>query len=195
MKRLSTWRQLIAFAYVPVLLLSVAIPTQAYSQEYEIGGRLAGVKLPLYKTQHGSPPGIRAALSTRAGQGADAPIGKGLFKRGKTTFKSNSEWGDGEFLLMRTTFELEALDYDSYRISVLASQGFHVYLNGHRIHTYIWWKNMPHYRLIMLGPEEIKHLREGTNILAVYTNTEYPKGVPMGQIDLYLEGLKNGDLE
>ena len=128
-------------------------------------------------------------------ESGSAPIGKGLFKRGKTTFKSNSDWGDGEFLLMRTTFELDALDCDSYRISVLASQGFHVYLNGHRIHTYIWWKNMPHYRLIMLGPGEIKHLRRGTNVLAVYTNTEYPKGVPMGQIDLYLEGLRNEDLE
>jgi len=124
-----------------------------------------------------------------------APIGKGLFKRGNTIFKNSSEWGDGEFLLMRTTFELAALDYDSYRISVLASQGFHVYLNGHRIHTYIWWKNMPHYRSIMLGPGEIKHLKEDTNHLAAYTNTEYPKGVPMGQIDLYLEGLRNEDLE
>ena len=124
-----------------------------------------------------------------------APIGKGLFKRGKTSFKNNSEWGDGEFILMRTTVELDALDYDSYRISVLASQGFHIYLNGHKIHTYIWWKNMPHYRLIMLGSGEIRHLKKGVNVLAIYSNTEYPKEVALGQVDLYLEGLRNKDLE
>ena len=128
-------------------------------------------------------------------QQGKAPIGKGLFKRGKTTFENQSAWGKGEFLLMRTTFELDAVDCDAYRISVLANHGFHIYLNGHRIHTYIWWKNMPHYRLIMLGPEHIKHLKKGTNALAVYTNTEYPKGEPMGQIDLFLEGLRNADLE
>ena len=124
-----------------------------------------------------------------------APIGKGLFKRGNTTFKNNSEWGDGEFILMRTNFELDTLDYDSYRISVLASQGFHIYLNGHRIHTYIWWKNMPYYRLIMLGPQEVRHLKKGVNFLAIYSNTEYPKGVPLGQFNVYLEGLRKKDLE
>ncbi len=124
-----------------------------------------------------------------------APIGKGLFKQGNATFKNNSEWGDGEFILMRTTFELDALDYDSYRISVLASQGFHIYLNGHRIHTYVWWKDMPHYRLIMLGSGEIRHLKKGTNVLAIYSNIEYPQGAALGQVDLYLEGLKNKDLE
>ena len=124
-----------------------------------------------------------------------APIGKGLFKRGKATFKNESEWGDGEFILMRTTFELDALDYDSYRISVLASQGFHIYLNGHKIHTYIWWKNTPYYRLIMLGRGEVKYLKTGTNHLAIYSNTEYPKGAALGQVDLYLEGLRKKDLE
>jgi hypothetical protein len=63
--------------------------------------------------------------------------------------------------LMRTTFNLEKKDFDLYRISVLASQGFHIYLNGHKIHTYVWWKNMPHYRLIGLGENEIKHLKVG----------------------------------
>jgi hypothetical protein len=124
-----------------------------------------------------------------------APIGKGLFKQGNATFKNNSEWGDGEFILMRTTFDLDALDYDSYRISVLASQGFHIYLNGHKIHTYIWWKDMPHYRLIMLGPGEIRHLKQGANVLAIYSNIEYPRDVALGQVDLYLEGLKKKDLE
>ena len=103
--------------------------------------------------------------------------------------------------MMRTTFNLDKKDYDLYRISVLASQGFHIYLNGHKIHTYVWWKNMPHYRLITLGENEIKHLKEGKNVLAVYTNTEYPhamkkrdKTLERAQIDCSLEGLRVKDL-
>ncbi len=123
-----------------------------------------------------------------------APIGKGLFKRGRTTFANQSPWGDGEFLVMRTTFELDALDYDFYRISVLANQGFNIYLNGHKIETYIWWKDDPHYRPIGLGSGAVKRLRKGTNTLAVYANTAYPKGVEVAQIDVYLEGLRKADL-
>ena len=131
-----------------------------------------------------------------------APIGKGLFKRGNTSFKNNSEWGAGEFLVMRTSFELDQLEYDTYRISILASQGFDLYLNGHKIQTYVWWKDMPHYRLLPLTANNIKYLKKGTNILAAYTNTVYPnkinarkKEAELGQIDFYLEGLKNSDFE
>ncbi len=80
--------------------------------------------------------------------------------------KNNSEWGNGEFLLMRTTFELDAIDCESYRLSILARQGFDVYLNGHKIHTYIWWKNEPYYRAIMLTENETKYLKKGVNVLA-----------------------------
>jgi alpha-galactosidase len=60
-----------------------------------------------------------------------APIGKGVWKHnGITLDKCPSTWGKGEFLLMRTTFEVEDLNYDSYRLAVLARQGFHIYLNG-----------------------------------------------------------------
>jgi hypothetical protein len=76
-----------------------------------------------------------------------APIGKGLFQRDKTTFENHSEWGPGEFLVMRTTFELKMLEHDFYRISVLANQGFHLYLNVHKIHGYDWWKDMPHKKM------------------------------------------------
>jgi len=123
-----------------------------------------------------------------------APIGKGEFKRGRTVFANQSAWGDGEFLVMRTAFELESLDYDFYRISVLANQGFHIYLNGHRIETYVWWKDNPYYRPVGLAPNEVKRLKKGTNVLAVYANTAYPKGVAVAQIDVYLEGLKKADL-
>lgn len=87
------------------------------------------------------------------------PIGKGVWKHsGITLDKFPSKWGDGEFLLMRTTFEVEDLNCDSYRIAILARQGFHVYLNGQKIHTYIWWMDNPYYRSIVLGKEEIKYL-------------------------------------
>ncbi len=56
--------------------------------------------------------------------------------------------GQGEFLLMRSTFEVEHLEYDSYRIAIWRGQGFQIYLNGHKIHTYIWWKDEPQYRSI-----------------------------------------------
>jgi hypothetical protein len=127
-------------------------------------------------------------------QSGKAPVGKGLFKRGRTSFANQSTWGDGEFLLMRTTFEVDSLDYDFYRISVLANQGFRIYLNGRGVHTYIWWKDDPHYRPIGLGPGEQKHLKKGVNVLAVYANAAYPKGEAVGQIDVRLEGLRKSDL-
>tara|TARA_B110000908_G_scaffold41377_1_gene50306 strand:+ start:179 stop:1378 length:1200 start_codon:yes stop_codon:yes gene_type:complete len=131
-----------------------------------------------------------------------APIGKGLFQRGKTTFENHSEWGAGEFLVMRTTFKLDKLEHDSYRISVLANQGFNLYLNGHKIHSYGWWKDKPYYSLIGLTEGQAKHLKQGANHLAVYAGSEYPhamdankKEKEIGQMDIYLEGLKNADLE
>ena len=72
-------------------------------------------------------------------------------------------------------------------------QGFHIYLNGHKIHTYIWWKDEPHYRPIMLAPDQTRYLVRGTNLLAVYTNIEYRKGEPLGQADVFLEGWKKKD--
>jgi hypothetical protein len=126
----------------------------------------------------------------------NAPIGKGLFKhkRSETVFENKSTWGSGEFLLMRTTFELDSLDYDYYRISVLANQGYHIYLNGHKIQTYIWWKDQPHYRTIMISAENVKHFKKGANSLAAYVNSRYVDDKLMGQIDLYLEGMKTSDV-
>jgi len=123
-----------------------------------------------------------------------APIGKGLWKHrsiGEATVQFKSDWGEGEFLLMRTTFEVNDLNYDSYRLSILARQGFHVYLNGHRIHTYVWWKDEPFYRPIMLEPEHVKHLKQGVNVLAVYANVEYDRRTqaPHASTDLWIEGI------
>ena len=103
-----------------------------------------------------------------------APIGKGVWDHsGIKLDKFPSTWGDGEFLLMRTTFEVEDLNCDSYRIAILARQGFHVYLNGQKIHTYIWWQDKPQYGSIVLEEEQIKHLKKGKNVLAVYANDQY----------------------
>ncbi len=123
-----------------------------------------------------------------------APIGKGVWKHrtiGDGTVKFASDWGKGEFLLMRTSFEVDNLNYESYRISVLARQGFHVYLNGHKINTYIWWKDEPQYRPVDLGGEHIKHLKKGTNVLAAYANVEYDRRTqaPHASMDLWIEGI------
>ena len=127
-----------------------------------------------------------------------APIGKGVWKHsGITLDKFPSSWGDGEFLLMRTTFEVEDLNCDSYRIAILARQGFQVYLNGQKIHTYIWWMDNPYYRSIVLGKEEIKYLKTGKNVLAVYANDQYDLNSPehYAAIDARIEGITQADQE
>ena len=127
-----------------------------------------------------------------------APIGKGVWKHsGITLNKFPSPWGKGEFLLMRSTFEIDRLDYDSYRIAILARQGFHVYLNGHLIHTYIWWQDKPQYGSIVLEAGEIKHLKTGKNVLAVYANDEYSPESPehYAALDAWIEGITKADQE
>ena len=127
-----------------------------------------------------------------------APIGKGTWKHsGIKVDKFPSAWGTGEFLLMRTTFDVEEINYDSYRISILARQGFHVYLNGQKIHTYIWWADNPRYRSIVLEEEQIQYLKKGTNVLAVYANDQYDLNSPehYGAIDAQIEGITKADRE
>ena len=82
-------------------------------------------------------------------------------------------------------------------LSILAKQGFHVYLNGHRIEAYGWWKDMPHYRPMVLEAGNAKYLKKGTNVLAAYGNVQYEKEThkPAGQMDLFIEGLKMSDLK
>jgi len=123
-----------------------------------------------------------------------APIGKGVWPYPKNTrdvtVKNVSDWGAGEFILMRTTFEVDNLDYEQFRLSILSRQGFHVYLNGHKIHTYIWWKDAPYYRSIVLEPRHVAHLKKGVNILAAYSNVHYGRAQePYASIDLAIEGL------
>jgi len=125
-----------------------------------------------------------------------APIGKGVWNHsGITLDKFPSQWGDGEFLLMRSTFEIKDLDFESFRIANLARQGFHVYLNGHKIHTYIWWQDKPLYGSIVLEKEQVKYLKKGKNVLAVYANDQYDQNSPerYAAIDMRIEGITKAD--
>jgi alpha-galactosidase len=127
-----------------------------------------------------------------------APIGKGSWKHSGITLKNfPSTWGEGEFLLMRTTFEIEDIHCHSYRLAVLARQGFHVYLNGQKIHTYIWWQDKPQYSSIVLEKEMIKHLKKGKNVLAVYANDQYDLDSPehYAALDVQIEGITQADQE
>jgi hypothetical protein len=127
-----------------------------------------------------------------------APIGKGIWKHsGITLGKYPSPWGKGEFLLMRTTFEVDDLNCESYRVAVLARQGFHVYLNGHKIHTYIWWQDRPQYGSIVLEKGQAKHLKKGRNVLAVYANDQYGPKSPehYAATDAWIEGITKVDQE
>ncbi len=126
-----------------------------------------------------------------------APIGVGLWKRDGISFANQSDWGKGEFIVMRTTFEVDALDFDAYRLSILARQGFRVFLNGHEISAYVWWVDIPHYSPRELGGAAVRHLKTGTNVLAAYGNVELDRNThePRGQMDLCIEGLRMADLK
>jgi len=125
-----------------------------------------------------------------------APIGKGVWKHsGITLDKFPSTWESGEFLIMRSTFEVDRLDYDSYRLAILARQGFHVYLNGQKIHTYIWWQDKPQYGCIVLDQDQVKFLKKGKNVLALYANDEYSPESPehYAALDAWIEGITKED--
>ncbi len=127
-----------------------------------------------------------------------APIGKGEWNHsGITLDKFSSMWGKEEFLLMRSTFEVDNLDYDSFRIAILARQGFHVFLNGHKIHTYIWWQDKPQYGSIVLDKEQAQYLKKGKNVLAVYANDQYSPDSPKhyAALDAWIEGITKADQE
>jgi hypothetical protein len=125
-----------------------------------------------------------------------APIGKGVWNHSGITLEQfPSTWGKGEFLLMRSTFEVDNLNYDSYRLAVLARQGYHVYLNGHKIHTYIWWQDSPRYGSIVLDKDQMQFLKKGKNVLAVYANDQYDPNNPerYAAIDARIQGITKAD--
>ena len=140
-----------------------------------------------------------------------APVGVGDYKAWKygfmwtatpdRTIANNSAWGAGEFLMMRTNFEVQDLDHDCYRISILANQGYHVFLNGQKIHTFPYFAFFPKYDRIMLDKNDARHLKKGSNTLAVFSCVRYeqdPKADqqyhPIGQMDLFVEGLRMAEI-
>jgi len=98
---------------------------------------------------------------------------------------------------MRTTFELESLDYDKYRLAVLAHKGFTIYLNGRNIFNYVWWENRPFYKKYEISKQHNRLFRKGTNVLAVYAGAGYgeDKFEPIGQIDLFIECLNTSEFK
>ena len=135
-----------------------------------------------------------------------APIGKGSLKNWAHTLydlnfdKLPSRWGVGEFLLMRTTFEVEDLNCDSYRIAVLVIgnqgfQGYQIYLNGQKIHTSNSSAGIPRYGSIVLNKDQIKLLKKGKNVLAAYSNDLYNliSSENYAAIDLRIEGITKAD--
>jgi hypothetical protein len=75
----------------------------------------------------------------------------------------------------------------------MTRQGCHVYLNGHKVHTYEWWSG-PEYSSILFDLTETKHLKKGINSLAVYPNLNHEKGQTRGLTDVYVGGLNMRDL-
>ena len=130
-----------------------------------------------------------------------APIGKGSHPRAPKNLEHKSPWGDGEFLLARTTFELDAADYDLYRLRTVCNQGFDIYLNGQKIQSYSWWAGPAENRKWPMSKRSTGRLKKGTNTIAVYTPCSYPsaqkphwKGEVFGHLNVYIEGLRKEDL-
>ena len=134
-----------------------------------------------------------------------APIGKGFFENwGHTLHELNfdkfpSRWGAGEFLLMRSTFEVEELNCESYRIAalVIGHQGLNIYLNGQKIHTTNRSPGHVRYASIVLNKDQDKLLKKGKNVLAAYSNEIYNGGGTSSEsfaaIDVRIEGITKAD--
>jgi len=124
-----------------------------------------------------------------------APVGKGVWKTGGgrntpvSLVKNGSEWGDGNILLMRSSFELDAMNYEEYRLCILSAFSYHMYLNGHELRSYVWYKKDNRYRAFTLSKEQAEYLKKGTNVLAVYANLQGYRGKIRNSVDLRIEGL------
>jgi len=179
--------------------------TEKDKRDHRLGERFRDVALPAGMDKWYDP-----GFDDSKWKSGRAPVGVGEFKahghgRGWTatpdhSFKNNSELGNHEFFLMRTTFDMTDLDYDFYRISILSDQGYHIYLNGHKIHTYRWFSHFPKYDKVMLRGNQTGYLKKGTNTLAVYSNARFEQDKQgetyhlVGQVDISIEGLKKKEI-
>ncbi|OVE77360.1 hypothetical protein BVX99_02775 [bacterium F16] len=122
------------------------------------------------------------------------PIGQPM-QDPKDNATFNSAWGDGNYLLMRTTFDMENLDYEAFRLRVLTRYGHMIYLNGHLIRSFPWYTGPGKYRPKPMNEDQTIYLKHGTNTLAVYANSvgEKPSEKRDAIIDVDLEGFKHAD--
>lgn len=160
------------------------------------GKRMREVTLP-----SGTEGWFKPEFDASGWKSGPAPIGKGNHPRAPKNLKHVSPWGEGEILLARTTFEVDSLDHDLYRLSTICTQGFDVYLNGKKIQSYAWWADPAENRKWPMGKKESALLKKGTNTLAIYTTLVYPssqkpnwKDEVFGHVDCYIEGLNKEDL-
>jgi hypothetical protein len=136
-----------------------------------------------------------------------APIGKGKFSpnsrdASKLAHVNRSPWGDGEVLLMRTSVDVDSLDYDFIRLTVLANRGFQIYLNGKTIMNkhddYLGRDLSARYETIPLKIDELKKVKKGKNVIAVYARSLYDgkffRGEQLGHFDMRFQGLRQEDL-
>jgi len=147
-----------------------------------------------------TPAGLKGWLNpdfdTSKWQKGPAPVGKGVWdqepKNGKEREKQEkqkamirSPWGEGNMLLMKTSFALERTDISNLRLCIQSTASFHVYLNGHLVTDYPWWKH-ENIRRFDIDSTRVK---QGVNELAFYGNILEQRGRTFNVVDLYLEGL------
>jgi alpha-glucosidase (family GH31 glycosyl hydrolase) len=115
-----------------------------------------------------------------------APIGKGTVKLGDQPLAIRSQWGEGNVLLMRTSFEIDSLDYADFRLWILHKESHHVYLNGQKIRSYPWKGGAAYRKVDTQGIRRTlaKHLKKGTNVVAVYAMEQGGNDA----VDLLFEG-------
>jgi len=121
-----------------------------------------------------------------AWQAGPAPVGKGKWRSRSGTVPNRSEWGEKTRLLMRTTFEVDDLDYSAYRLIVLARNENAVYLNGRQIRHETSVSKQPLYVAVNMQEEHAKLLRAGSNVLAVYA-TQGDR--PFCAVDAFIDGI------
>jgi Carbohydrate esterase, sialic acid-specific acetylesterase len=108
-------------------------------------------------------------------------------EKGQEIGKSfRSPWGEGNMLVMKTTFTCERDDVAFLRLWINATGSYMAYLNGTLIDNYPWVKNSGD--RLRAGLIDGTLLKKGANELAVYGNFKQ-KGSGVGALDAYLEGL------
>jgi hypothetical protein len=149
---------------------------------------------------------LNPAFDTSKWQKGPAPIikgtvpvkSKGKKKKGQEEQKEEpkaivgSPWGEGNMLLMKTTFTADPAEFSKVRLCFRSTSSFKVYLNGKLIHDYPWWKNDE----IRKSELDASSLKQGVNELAFYGNIIEKENSPTYNIvDVYVEGLPKAAME